>query len=209
MEIWRSIAEYMGPFAIKEVLSAFLVLFAVIDITGAIPIVLDLQYKGKKIEPMKTAIISFAIFMVFLFVGMELLGFFGVDIKSFAVAGAIILFVLAVEMVFGVTLFKADCNFESTTALVPLVFPLIAGAASFTTLLSLRAEYQMLNIIIAVVLNMAVVFVVLKNVNIVEKIIGKGGVYILKKIFGIILLAIAIRLFMENFASLYSMLGNQ
>ena len=98
---------------------------------------------------------------------------------------------------------------ESTTALVPLVFPLIAGAASFTTLISLRAEYQVLNIIIAVVLNMAVVFVVLRNVNIVEKIIGKGGVYILKKIFGIILLAISIRLFMENFASLYSMLVNQ
>lgn len=203
-----NLAEYFGSFSIKEILSAFLVLFAVIDITGAIPIVLDLKHKGKKIEPLKTALLSLILFMMFLFGGIQLLGFFGVDIKSFAVAGAIILFVMAAEMVFGVELFKADCNMESTTALVPLVFPLIAGAASFTTLLSLRAEYQLVNIIIAVAMNMGVVFVVLRNVNLVEKIVGRGGVYFLKKIFGIILLAIAIRLFMENFASLYNMLEN-
>ncbi len=204
-----NVMEMLGSFSFKEILSAFLVLFAVIDITGAIPVVLNLQEKGKKIEPLKTAVISFVLFMLFLFIGIQLLGFFGVDIKSFAVAGAIILFVMAAEMVFGVTLFKEDCDTDHTTAFVPLVFPLIAGAASFTTLLSLRAEYQLMNIIIAVILNMIVVFVVLKNVHIVEKLIGKGGVYILKKFFGIILLAIATRLFMENFASLYNMLINQ
>ncbi len=201
--------ELVGKFSFSEVLSAFLVLFAVIDITGAVPVVLNLKASGKKIEPLKTALISFVLFMLFLFVGIQLLGFFGVDIKSFAVAGSIILFVLAAEMVFGVTLFKEDCDPLHTTALVPLVFPLIAGAASFTTLLSLRAEYQLINIIIAVVLNMIVVYVVLRNVSLVEKLIGKGGVYILKKIFGIILLAIATRLFVENFASLYNMLINQ
>lgn len=201
--------EVLGKFSFGEVLSAFLVLFAVIDITGAVPVVLNLKATGKKIEPLKTALISFALFMLFLFGGIQLLGFFGVDIKSFAVAGSIILFVLAAEMVFGVTLFKEDCDSEHTTALVPLVFPLIAGAASFTTLLSLRAEYQLLNIIIAVVLNMVVVYIVLRNVSLVERLIGKGGVYILKKIFGIILLAIATRLFVENFASLYNMLINQ
>ncbi|MBE6334861.1 MAG: MarC family protein [Bacteroidales bacterium] len=201
--------EALGSFSFSEVLSAFLVLFAVIDITGAVPVVLNLKASGKKIEPLKTALISFVLFMLFLFVGIQLLGFFGVDIKSFAVAGSIILFVLAAEMVFGVTLFKEDCDAEHTTALVPLVFPLIAGAASFTTLLSLRAEYQLINIIIAVILNMVVVYVVLRNVSLVEKLIGKGGVYILKKIFGIILLAIATRLFVENFASLYNMLINQ
>ena len=209
MGIFESIATYFGSFSIKEILSAFLVLFAVIDITGSIPIVLDLKYKGKRIEPMKTALLSFLLFMLFLFGGIQLLGFFGVDIKSFAVAGAIILFVLAIEMVFGVELFKSDCNIESTTALVPLVFPLIAGAASFTTLLSLRAEYQLVNIITAVLLNMVIVFLVLRHVNLVEKLIGKGGVYILKKIFGIILLAIATRLFVENFASLYNTLLHQ
>lgn len=201
--------EALGSFSFSEVLSAFLVLFAVIDITGAVPVVLNLKAGGKKIEPLKTALISFVLFMLFLFVGIQLLGFFGVDIKSFAVAGSIILFVLAAEMVFGVTLFKEDCDAEHTTALVPLVFPLIAGAASFTTLLSLRAEYQLINIIIAVILNMVVVYVVLRNVSLVEKLIGKGGVYILKKIFGIILLAIATRLFVENFASLYNILINQ
>ncbi len=195
--------EIFKGFSIKEVVSAFLVLFAVIDMTGAIPVILELKAKNRQIEPLKTALISLVVFIVFLFGGLSILAFFGVDIKTFALAGGIILFVLASEMVFGVTIFKESNEPGINTVLVPLVFPLIAGAASFTTLISLRAEYELINIIVAIVLNMVVVYVVLRYVEIVEHLLGKGGVYILKKIFGIILLAIALRMFIGNLANLF------
>ena len=137
-------------FSFKEVISAFMVLFAVIDILGAIPIIINLREKNQKIEAAKTAVISFVLLVMFLFVGKALLSLFNVDISSFAVAGALVLLVLAVEMIFGIEIFRNDGPCSSAT-IVPLVFPLIAGAASFTTLLSLRAEYNILNIIIAVV----------------------------------------------------------
>lgn len=188
-------------FSFKEVLSAFMVLFAVIDMLGAIPIIISLREKNQKIEAGKAAIISFVLLVAFLFLGQALLGLFNVDISSFAVAGALILLVLAVEMIFGVEIFKNDGPCGSAT-IVPLVFPLIAGAASFTTLLSLRAEYNILNIIIAVALNMVVVYFVLRYVYFVERIFGKSGVYVMRKFFGIILLAIAVRLLMSNLTSL-------
>ena len=150
-------------FSFKEIISAFMVLFAVIDILGAIPIIISLREKNQKIEAGKAAIISFVILVAFLFIGQALLGLFNVDISSFAVAGALVLLVLAVEMIFGVEIFKNDSPCGSAT-IVPLVFPLIAGAASFTTLLSLRAEYNILNIIIAVAMNMALVYLVLRYV---------------------------------------------
>ena len=140
-------------FSFKEVLSAFVVLFAVIDILGAIPIIISLEQKDQTFEAGKAALISFVILVAFLFVGQALLALFQVDISSFAVAGGLVLFVLAVEMIFNIEIFKNDSP-GGTATIVPLVFPLIAGAASFTTLLSLRAEYNILNIIIAVALNM-------------------------------------------------------
>ena len=155
-------------FSFKEVLSAFVVLFAVIDILGAIPIIISLEQKDQTFEAGKAALISFVILVAFLFVGQALLALFQVDISSFAVAGGLVLFVLAVEMIFNIEIFKNDSP-GGTATIVPLVFPLIAGAASFTTLLSLRAEYNILNIIIAVALNMIVVYVVLKKVYVVEK----------------------------------------
>lgn len=188
-------------FSIKEVASAFMVLFAVIDILGAIPIIVGLKEKGQTIESGKTALISFIILFAFLFIGEALLALFNVDISSFAVAGALVLLVLAVEMIFGIEVFKNDAPGGSAT-IVPLVFPLIAGAASFTTLLSLRAEFNLLNIIIALALNLFVVYVVLRNVSYVERLFGKGGIYVMRKFFGIILLAIAVRLFTANLASL-------
>lgn len=178
-----------------------MVLFAVIDILGAIPIIVSLREKNQKIEAGKAAIISFVILVAFLFVGNALLALFNVDISSFAVAGALVLLVLAVEMIFGVEIFKNDGPCGSAT-IVPLVFPLIAGAASFTTLLSLRAEYNILNIIIAVALNMIVVFLVLRYVSYVERLFGKSGIYVMRKFFGIILLAIAVRLLTTNLNSL-------
>lgn len=188
-------------FSFQEILSAFMVLFAVIDILGAIPIIVSLREKNQKIEAGKAAIVSFIILVSFLFVGKVLLGLFNVDISSFAVAGALVLLVLAVEMIFGIEIFKNDGPCESAT-IVPLVFPLIAGAASFTTLLSLRAEYNILNIIIAVALNMIVVYLVLRYVYYVERLFGKSGIYVMRKFFGIILLAIAVRLLMGNLTSL-------
>lgn len=188
-------------FSFQEVISAFMVLFAVIDMLGAIPIIISLREKQQKVEAGKAAIISFIILVAFLFVGQALLSLFNVDISSFAVAGALILLVLAVEMIFGVEIFKNDGPCGSAT-IVPLVFPLIAGAASFTTLLSLRAEYNVLNIIIAIALNMGVVYLVLRYVYYVERLFGKSGIYVMRKFFGIILLAIAVRLFMTNLNSL-------
>ncbi len=185
-------------FSFKEIISAFMVLFAVIDILGAIPIIVSLRENNQKIEAGKAAIVSFVILVSFLFLGQALLGLFNVDISSFAVAGALVLLVLAVEMIFGIEIFKNDSPCGSAT-IVPLVFPLIAGAASFTTLLSLRAE---LNIIIAVALNMLVVWIVLRYVYYVERLFGKSGIYVMRKFFGIILLAIAVRLLTGNLTSL-------
>ncbi|MFC2132886.1 MarC family protein, partial [Bacteroidota bacterium] len=171
--------------------------FAVIDIFGSIPIILGIKSKGGKIQPGKVSIVALIIFVLFLFLGEKLLKLFGVDISSFAIAGSIIILFLALEMVLGIELFK-DEESSSGASIVPIAFPLIAGAGSITTLLSLRAEYSSLNIIIALILNMIVVYFVLKSAKYIEKVLGKGGIHILKKIFGIILLAIAIKLFLSN-----------
>lgn len=181
-----------------NVISAFMVLFAVIDITGSIPIILDLKEKGGKIESTKATLIAFGIMIVFLFSGTSLLGLFGVDISSFAIAGAFVLFVLALEMVLGITIFKDHTS--GSASIVPIAFPLIAGAGSITTLLSLRAEYNLAEITIALVLNMIVVYVVLRLTHFFEKLLGQNGIMILRKMFGIILLAISVKLFMSNLA---------
>lgn len=186
---------------IQELASAFMVLFAVIDITGAVPIINDIQNKGHKISAIKAALASYILLVAFLFVGDGLLNLFSVDISSFAVAGSLVIFVLAVEMIFGIPIFKNDSPL-GTASIVPLVFPLIVGAGTLTTLLALRAEYHTINIIIALTLNIIVVYFVLKNVSLVEKIFGKGGAYILRKFLGIILLAISVKLFTSNLTSL-------
>ena len=187
--------------SIQELASAFMVLFAVIDITGAVPIINDIQNKGHKISAIKAALASYILLVAFLFVGDGLLNLFRVDISSFAVAGSLVIFVLAVEMIFGIPIFKNDSP-SGTASIVPLVFPLIVGAGTLTTLLALRAEYHTINIIIALTLNIIVVYFVLKNVSLVEKIFGKGGAYILRKFLGIILLAISVKLFTSNLTSL-------
>ncbi len=184
-------------FNILHVFSVFMVMFAVIDIFGSIPIILSIKSKGGKIEALKASIVALIIFILFLFLGESLLKLFGVDISSFAIAGSIIILFLALEMVLGIELFR-DSESPSGASVVPIAFPLIAGAGSITTLLSLRAEYSSLNIIIALILNMIVVYFVLRSAKIIEKVIGQAGIHILKKIFGIILLAIAIKLFLSN-----------
>ena len=192
-------------FDIQEVISAFVVLFAVIDITGLVPIMIDLKEKGNDINAGNSAFYSLFSFIVFLFMGNMMLQLFHVDISSFAIAGSLVIFVMAIEMIFGVEIFKMDGPAGSAT-IVPIVFPLIAGAGSFTTLLSLRALYSLLDIIIALVLNILIIYIVIKRVNIIEKLLGKGGVYVLRKFFGIILLAISVRMFIDNLTKLLSTL---
>ncbi len=194
---------YNLAFNLKEFVSAFVVLFAIIDITGSVPIVLSLQSKGAKINPLRASTYSLVLLLAFLFAGEIILKLFGVDIQSFAVAGSLIIFVMAIEMILGIDIFRFEAGAENTT-IVPLVFPLIAGAGSFTALISLRAEYNVLNILLALTLNMIVVYFVLRSLRRIEKFLGKGGVYILRKFFGIILLAISVKLFTSNIALIIS-----
>lgn len=189
-------------FSIKEILSAFMVLFAIIDITGSIPIIIDIKSKGAKVQPTVAALGSLVVFILFLIAGDGLLSLFGVNIESFAVAGSIVIFVLALEMILGVELMKNDGPGGSATV-VPIIFPLIAGAGTLTTILSLRAEYALENIIVAIVLNMIVVYLVMSKLDFIERFLGKGTIYVLRKFFGIILLAISIKLFTTNIASLF------
>ncbi|MDR1848269.1 MAG: MarC family protein [Bacteroidales bacterium] len=182
---------------LREILTAFMVLFAIIDITGSVPIIIDLDSNGKKPNATKAALISFGFMVLFLFAGEGLLNLFNVDIASFAIAGAVILLALAIEMTFNIEIFKNDST-SSNSTLVPMVFPLIAGAGALTTTLSLRAECAIPNIIIAIALNMVIVWAVIRNVKWVEKVLGKAGIYILRKFFGVILLAMSVKLIVSN-----------
>lgn len=187
--------------SLKEILTAFVVLFAVIDITGAIPIIININDTGKKIHAAKAAILSFTILVVFIFAGEALLKLFNTDIASFAIAGALVLFALAIEMIFSIEIFRNDAP-KGYSTVVPIVFPLIAGAGTLTTTLSLRAECYIENLIIAIGINMILVYLVLRYVHVAEKLLGKGGIYILRKFFGIILLAMSVKMFISNLAIL-------
>ena len=191
----------MAGFSFQELISAFIVLFAVLDIIGAIPIILDLKQKGRSVNALKATLIALALLLGFFFAGDMMLKLFQVDIASFAIAGSVVLFLMALEMILDIEIFKNTGPIQEAT-LVPLVFPLLAGAGSFTTLLSLRAEYASINIILALLLNMGWVYIVLKMTDRIERILGKGGIYVVRKFFGIILLAIAARLFTANATSL-------
>lgn len=191
----------MGVFNLQELVSAFIVLFAVIDIIGAVPIILDQKQKGRPVNAVKATLIAAGLLLAFFFAGDMILKLFQVDIASFAVAGAFIIFLMSLEMILDIEVFKNIGPIKEAT-LVPLVFPLLAGAGSFTTLLSLRAEYATLNILLALLLNMVWVFIVLKMTDRIERLLGKGGIYIIRKFFGIILLAISVRLFTANLTSL-------
>lgn len=194
-----------SAFNLHEVLSAFIVLFAVIDIIGSIPIIINLKERGQHVHALKATLISFALMIGFFYGGDIMLKLFHVDIESFAVAGAIVIFLMALEMLLDVEIFKNQGPIKEAT-LVPLVFPLLAGAATFTTLISLRAEYASVNIITALVLNMLWVYIVVGMTDRVERFLGRGGIYMIRKFFGIILIAIAIRLFMSNITQMISIL---
>jgi len=186
---------------IREIGTASMILFAVIDIIGSIPIIIDLKKKAGHIQSEKASIVAGILMVMFLFVGAEILNLIGIDVNSFAVAGSFILFFLALEMILGITLYKDET--PETSAVVPLAFPLIAGAGTMTTLLSLRSEYDTINIIIAIVINIVFVYLVLKSSGKIEHFLGKQGINVIRKIFGVILLAIAVKLFAANIQNLF------
>ena len=183
---------------LKELLSVSLILFSVIDILGSIPIIIDLKKKGFQIESLKASAIALSLMLLFLFIGKPLLGMFGVDVESFAVAGSILLFLIGIEMILGITLFRDHPESKSGT-IVPIAFPLIAGAGTMTTIITLKAEYNTLNIALGILINILVVYAVLRSSDWLGKQLGVGGANILRKVFGIILLAISIKIFKENF----------
>ena len=194
-------AYLLSRLDIQQILSAFIVLFAVIDVLGSTPIFLSLKQQGRPVNAWKATLISLALMLAFFFAGDAMLRLFNVDIESFAVAGSLIIFLMSLEMILDVEIFKNQGHIKEAT-LVPVVFPLLAGAGSFTTLLSLRAEYAQVNIIIGLLLNMVFVYIVLKATDRVEKVISKAAIYLLRKFFGIILLAISVRLFTANLSNL-------
>jgi len=183
-------------FSFLEIIASFMVLFAIIDIPGSIPIILNIKAKTGNVHAGKATLVSLGIFLAFLVFGEKLLNLFGIDANSFAIAGSFIIFLLGMEMVLGAEFFKHDSPGGGT--IVPIAFPLIAGAGSITTVLSLRAEYHTLNILIALLLNMVIVYFVLRMTSTIERFLGPTWLHILKKFFGIILIAIAVRLFLHN-----------
>jgi len=185
----------------KEVFTVSMVLFAVIDIVGSIPIIVGLRSKIGHIQSEKASVVAAVIMIAFLFVGEEILKLIGIDASSFAVAGSFVLFFLALEMILGIHLYKDDN--PSTASIVPIAFPLIAGAGTMTTILSLRAEYEKINIIVAIIINVIVVYAVLKSSSKIEKILGSNGLGVIRKVFGVILLAIAVKLFAANVKQLF------
>ena len=192
----------LNQFSVQEFISAFVVLFAVIDVTGSIPIFLSLKKKGKKINATKAALFSLITFIGFFYVGEAFLRLFSVDISSFAIAGSIIIFVMAMEMILDIEIFKSSPDSPKDATFIPVVFPLIAGAGALTTLLSIRSQYANINILLAVFLNVIWVYIVLKLSKKIDRILGAGTIYMLQKFFGIILLAISVKLFTHNLAIL-------
>ena len=185
---------------IKEIFTASIILFAVIDIIGNIPLIISLRDKVGHIQSEKASIIAAIIMIGFLFIGEEILKLIGIDINSFAVAGSLIIFFLSLEMILGISLYKDEE--PETASVVPLAFPLIAGAGTMTSLLSLRAEYHVINIIFAIIINIIIVYMILKSSSFLKRLLGKSGINIIRKVFGIVLLAIAVKLFTNNISQL-------
>lgn len=202
----------MHYFDLKQIGKAFLILFAVIDIVGGIPLILDVRRKAGKIYPARATLVSLGIMITFLYLGETILLILGIDVRSFAVAGSLILFFIALEMVLGLKLFKEDLSAPGLTqgeednkvySIVPLAFPVIAGAGTITTVLSLRAEFESQNILVAIMLNMIPVVLVLLLTSRIERLLGRVGLIVIRKAFGIILLAISVKLFAGNITFLF------
>jgi len=190
-------------FDYKEITAATMILFAVIDIVGNIPIVIKLRKKAGHIQSAKASIVALVIMIAFVFLGERILNVIGVEVNEFAVAGSFILFFIALEMILGITLFKDEEVSPKTVTVFPLAFPLLAGPGSLTSLVALRAEYKIENIIIAIAINILLIYIVLKTSRHIERFMGKNGIAVIQKVFGVILLAIAVKLFTANIQELF------
>lgn len=185
-------------FVLKNIITISLILFAVIDIIGSIPVILDIKSKVGHIYSFRTTVVAGIIMICFLFLGESMLQLIGLDAASFALAGSIVIFIIGLEMILGISLMKPDEHSSKSSSIVPIAFPLIAGAGTLTTLLSLKSEFPTEDIIMGIIINSIIVYIVLKLVPFLERILGKGGLAVLRRIFGIILLAMAIKLFKSN-----------
>src|SRR5262245_47815088 len=183
---------------LREILSVTLILFSVIDVIGSIPFVIQIKKREGRIYAERATLIAAGLMLAFLYVGQSILSLFGVDVSSFAVAGSIVMFVIAMEMILGMTLIKADPEAKGSGSVVPIAFPLIAGAGTLTTILSLRAEFEEVNILVGIVLNMVFVYIVLRASSWLEQKIGASGFAVLRPVFGVILLSIAVKIFKTN-----------
>lgn len=200
--------ELFADFNLMHFLSAFIVMFAIIDPVGTMPIIVGIRESGKRIDAGKAVLYSFSLMILFFYLGDWMLSLFGVDINSFAVAGALILFLMGLEMVLGIEIFKDYGELAGNATYLPVVFPLLAGPGSFTTLLSLKAEYATLNIFLGLMLNAVVVYLALKFTTKAQKMLGRSGVYFMKKFFGVILLAISVKLFTSNLSFLIGQISS-
>ncbi|MGB3591692.1 MAG: MarC family protein [Nonlabens sp.] len=198
---WTAFQQAILALDFKEIFTASMVLFAVIDIVGSIPIIVDLRRKVGHIQSEKATIVAGILMIVFMFIGERMLSLIGIDVNSFAVAGAFIIFFIALEMILGIQLYRDDA--PETAAIIPIAFPLIAGAGTLTSVLSLRSEYAAINIVIAIIVNVSFVYLVLKTSGKIERVLGKQGIGVVRKIFGVILLAIAVKLFATNIKELF------
>jgi multiple antibiotic resistance protein len=193
---------HWGDINLKEVLTISFTLFAVIDMLGSIPVLASLRAKmGGEIRSLQATLISGGLMILFLFLGKEFLSILGLDVQSFAVAGSIVIFIIGMEMVLGVEFFKQDGNAKSGTV-VPIAFPLIAGSGTLTTVMSLKANYHDINVFIAILINCIVIYLVLRSLVWIEKMLGPGGMIVIRKFFGVILLAIAVKIFSSNLAQI-------
>jgi multiple antibiotic resistance protein len=184
--------------SIKDSFSVTLILFSVIDVIGSIPLIIQIKKREGRIFAERATLISAALMIVFLFLGQSILNLFGLDVSSFAVAGSIVMFIIALEMILGMTLIKDDPEAQGTSSIVPIAFPLIAGAGTLTTILSLRAVYEVADILVGIVLNLIVVYIVLRASSWLERKIGKSGFAVLRRVFGVVLLSIAVKIFKSN-----------
>jgi multiple antibiotic resistance protein len=183
---------------IKEIFSVSLILFSVIDIIGSVPFIILIKKREGRIYAEKATLISAVLMVGFLYLGLSILKLFGLDVASFAVAGAIVIFIVAMEMILGITLIKDDPDAKGSGSIVPLAFPLIAGAGTLTTIISLRAVYEEVNVLIGILINLVLVYIVLRSVSWLERVIGNSGFAVLRRVFGVILLAIAVKIFKTN-----------
>lgn len=183
---------------IKEIFSVSLILFSVIDIIGSVPFIILIKKREGRIYAEKATLISAVLMVGFLYLGLSILKLFGLDVESFAVAGAIVIFIVAMEMILGITLIKDDPEAKGSGSIVPLAFPLIAGAGTLTTILSLRAVYEEVNVLMGILINLVLVYLVLRSVSWLERVIGRSGFAVLRRVFGVILLAIAVKIFKSN-----------